>query len=155
MIVNRMSPYTWAKYVASSIHLVLTLSSAYNLDANGAKLYEDPSAGVDGSQSYFGYSVAMYASGKESLLLVGAPRANSSRLAGAAGIVEPGVVYKCPIGESAVADRCDEWLLDPTVDGRIFDTRWDIRQLRDHSWLGATVAVADSNVPKVAVLINI
>ena len=145
-----MSLHAYTKYLLF-LALAITSSMAYNLDVDRAKIYEDPSFRGTARNSYFGYSVALYVSDKETILLVGAPKANSSRKADV-GVVEPGAVFKCSIKQSNTS--CEEWLFDASVPAKLLENtcNWQIKQNRSNSWLGASIAVTDTSSPKIAVI---
>ncbi|XP_031786388.1 integrin alpha-PS3 [Nasonia vitripennis] len=109
----------------STLHLHHHQALGYNVDDKHPKIFSSEAAA---GESYFGYSVALYAGGEDSVLLVGAPRANSSFFP---GVFEPGAVYRC----SPANGSCSEWLID--VSGE--------RQVKDGSWLGASM---DLRVPR-------
>ncbi|KAL6264541.1 hypothetical protein P5V15_004646 [Pogonomyrmex californicus] len=114
---------------------------AYNIDSDSAIIFRDP-VFISGRESYFGFSVALYAGVNESLLLVGAPRANSSA---EPDIIEPGVVFKCQMN-----GICQEWMLDVVHNAPLrFENL--INQKKDNSWFGATIAVQDKAEPRVVV----
>jgi len=92
--------------------------------------------------SYFGFSVALYVGVNESLLLVGAPRANSSELP---YVMEPGTVFKC-----AMNGVCKEWVMDTTGNGPHPRERF-INQIKDNAWIGATIAVQNKTEARVMV----
>lgn len=121
--------------------IILHFCSGFNLDVENAKVFDNP---VD-SDNYFGYSVAIYPAGTNSVILVGAPRANSSRLVDT-GIVEPGAVYRCRVDEG----DCTEWIIDEADDHTIFGNS-RVRQKKDHAWLGGSIFVQNSTKPKVVV----
>ncbi|XP_014480126.1 PREDICTED: integrin alpha-9-like [Dinoponera quadriceps] len=118
--------------------------SAYNIDPRNVRVFGDPvPASPQRRGSYFGFSVALYAGAGDPLLLVGAPRANSTALR---GVNEPGTVFKCTMN-----GECKEWLVDRSVNGlRPADTR--IRQVKDNAWIGANIAVeSKTTTPRVVV----
>ncbi|XP_025265268.1 integrin alpha-4-like isoform X2 [Camponotus floridanus] len=130
----------------ASFILVLTIVQrrpmAYNIDVLNAKVYDDPARVSGGRRSYFGFSVALYTSPRESLLLVGAPRANSS---GLPLVTEPGIVFKCSMN-----GVCEEWAIDKTGNGPRPRERL-VHQLKDNAWIGATVVVENRTEPRVVV----
>lgn len=136
------------KMLRASLVLILTIvqrnPAAYNIDVLNAKVYDDPTRVSAGRRSYFGFSVALYTSPKESLLLVGAPRANSSELP---LVTEPGMVFKCSMN-----GICEEWVIDKTGNGPRPRERL-IHQLKDNAWIGATVVVENRTEPKVVVFL--
>ncbi|XP_033228288.1 integrin alpha-8-like isoform X2 [Belonocnema kinseyi] len=120
---------------------------AYNIDVKNAQIFTDPKEEtVNERKSYFGFSVALYVdsnSWENSLILVGAPRANISLIK---TVTEPGSVFKCSVGGS-----CKEWILDPTEDGDIKFRSRTTSQLRDNAWTGATISVKNGTNPTVVV----
>ncbi|KAL7301511.1 hypothetical protein TKK_0005947 [Trichogramma kaykai] len=132
-----------------------TIARAYNLNVASARLFVDPFKGSSSRASYFGFSVGLYTSssdGKDALLLVGAPRANSSRRVTAERrVVEPGAVYKCPIDATRNDRGCDEWQLDSGYQEQQPLLGDNFEPKRDYAWLGANIAVVNGSVPKVAV----
>ncbi|KMQ91516.1 integrin alpha-ps4 [Lasius niger] len=131
---------------ARSLILVLMIAQqnpfAYNIDALNAKVYDDPTRVSGERSSYFGFSVALYTSAEESLLLVGAPRANSSELP---FVIEPGTVFKCPMN-----GVCREWMIDKTGNG-LHPRERLINQIKDNAWIGATIAVENKTEPRVVI----
>lgn len=114
--------------------------SAYNINLLDAKVFRDPVHASNGRGSYFGFSVALYASANESLLLVGAPRANSSELP---FVTEPGTVFKCTMNGA-----CKEWVMDKTGNGPRENL---INQIKDNAWIGATIAIDNRTEARVMV----
>lgn len=119
---------------------------AYNLDVDNVKVFNVPATINYQRGSYFGYSVALYTNGEDSVILVGAPRANTSSLQ---GVIEPGTVYQCPIN-----DTCKEWCIDKTRNG------WHkrhptINQIKDRAWIGATIAMENKTNPRIVVRSNL
>ncbi|XP_031833769.2 integrin alpha-8 isoform X1 [Nomia melanderi] len=110
----------------------------YNLDVNNVKIFNIPKSSNHKRGSYFGFSTAFYTQGKDSVLLVGAPRANVSAMQ---NVYEPGTVYHCPIN-----GVCTEWNIDipETFDG-------NIKQIKNSMWNGATIAVENKIDPKIVV----
>lgn len=135
----------------SSIFIVMMIArhnpmSAYNINTHDAKVYDDP-ARVSSNElftrrSYFGFSVALYTSAEEALLLVGAPRANSSELP---FVTEPGAVFRC-----AMNSVCEEWAIDRTGNGPRPHERL-VNQIKNNAWIGATVAIENKTEPRVVV----
>ncbi|XP_020284069.1 integrin alpha-PS4-like [Pseudomyrmex gracilis] len=119
---------------------------AYNINFLNAEVFRDPSrASSDERRSYFGFSVALYANAMESLVLVGAPRANSSALP---QVTEPGTVFKC----APNTNTCEEWVVDKTGNGIQFYNKFSVNQLKNNAWIGATiVAGKDENATRVVV----
>ncbi|XP_021923600.1 integrin alpha-4-like isoform X2 [Zootermopsis nevadensis] len=84
--------------------ILLTCSHGFNLDINHPIVYEDPLKGVGRRGSYFGFSVLLH-SGPKPWIQIGAPRGNDTKLY--PGVIEPGVVFRCPIAESCYALKFD------------------------------------------------
>lgn len=116
---------------------------AYNLDVNNVKVFDVPTTLNHKRGSYFGYSVALYASGEDSVLLVGAPRANSSTIE---SVIEPGAVYQCPTNGT-----CKEWIIDDTGNHWKLQSYEAIYQIKDNAWIGATIAIENRSDPAVVV----
>lgn len=116
--------------------------SIYNLDVNNAKLFNIPKTSKHQGGSCFGFSVALYTNDEDSVLLVGAPTANSSAIQ---RVIEPGAVFQCSINNA-----CKEWIIDDT------ESDWCggehvINQNKNNAWIGATIAVENRTDPKVVV----
>lgn len=128
---------------ARIIFFILTIlqynSSAYNIDSRGAKIFSDPARVLGTHSSYFGFSVALYAGEESSMLLVGAPRANSNELK---NVKEPGVVYACKMD-----GVCKEWVIDKSGNG----LHKFVNQIKDGAWIGATIAVQNETEARVVV----
>lgn len=119
---------------------------AYNINFLNAEVFRDPSrASSSERRSYFGFSVALYANAKESLVLVGAPRANSSALP---LVTEPGTVFKC-----APNNTCKEWVIDKTGNGRYSYDKLNVNQIKDNAWIGATI-VAGKNKEAARIVVR-
>lgn len=120
--------------------LILTIlrhdPSAFNIDWRGARVFDDPMRVPGARGSYFGYSVALYADANSSLLLVGAPRANSSELP---HVREPGVVYACRMN-----GMCKEWTIDRSRND-------PYKEIKNDAWIGATIAVQNETQARVVV----
>ena len=128
-------------------------SLAYNIDLENAHIFTDPKGEtINERKSYFGFSVALYTDSnawEKSLILVGAPRANVSRVK---TVIEPGSVFKCPVFSS---EPCKEWILDLTEDGDIKFRNRITSQLRDNAWNGANIAIKNGTNPTVVVFIRL
>lgn len=127
--------------------LVLTIlqcnPSAYNINPRNLQIFSDPMATSPSRRgSYFGFSVALYAGAGGPLVLVGAPRANSTALQ---DVKEPGTVFKCLIN-----GVCEEWLIDKSVNG-LFPRDKRINQVKDNAWIGANIAVENKTAARVVV----
>lgn len=111
----------------------------YNLNINAAKIFSDPHPHGPLHGSYFGFALALYndPNYEDPTVLVGAPRANSSKI----GAYEPGVVFKCSLNED-----CKEWILDSVTTKLQYGT-----QIRDQSWFGASILVENKSKPRVMV----
>ncbi|XP_015431891.1 PREDICTED: integrin alpha-5-like, partial [Dufourea novaeangliae] len=115
----------------------------YNLDVHSVQIrnaFSTPYSKQRGS--YFGYSIAFYVNGNDSILLVGAPRANVSTLQ---GVIEPGTVYQCPLNNA-----CKEWHIDETGNGQ-HKHIYREKQSKDNAWIGATIAVENKNSPRIVI----
>lgn len=115
---------------------------AYNLDVNNVKIFNIPKTFNNQRGSYFGFSVALHTEGLDSILLVGAPRANSSTIK---NVIEPGTVYQCSINKT-----CKEWIIDKS--GNSEYSEWN--QIKDNAWIGATIAVENKTNPRIVVCLN-
>ncbi|XP_024893200.1 integrin alpha-9-like [Temnothorax curvispinosus] len=118
---------------------------AYNINSLDAEIFRDPMHESGARESYFGFSVALYVGANETLLLVGAPRANSSALP---NVMEPGTVFKC-----AMNGVCKEWVVDKTGNGRVSSHPPEkfVNQIKDNAWIGATIAVQNKTEARVVV----
>ncbi|XP_011062197.1 PREDICTED: integrin alpha-PS4-like [Acromyrmex echinatior] len=129
-----------------SLMFILTIlqhnPSAYNINSHNGEVFRNPVHISGGRGSYFGFSVALYVGVNESLLLVGAPRANSNALP---FVTEPGTVFKC-----AMNGICEEWVIDKTGNG-LHPYKRQINQIKDYAWIGATIAVQNSTEARVMV----
>lgn len=114
----------------------------YNLDINNAKVFNNPTILNYKRGSYFGFSVALYTNKEESVLLIGAPRANSSTIQDA---IETGTVYQCPIN-----DTCKEWNVDKTGNNQ-HKQKSNVSQFKNNAWIGATIAVENTIDPRIVV----
>ncbi|XP_057337541.1 integrin alpha-4-like isoform X2 [Microplitis mediator] len=123
------------------INLLLT-SDGYNLNTDEAVVFKDPFKRPREHGSYFGYSVALFSDGyiENSAVIVGAPRANVSSM----HEKEPGSVFKCTLD-----GRCREWMLENSRNGGVPGIYG--HQIRDYSWLGASISVENSTRPRVVV----
>ncbi|KAL6431766.1 hypothetical protein ACFW04_007349 [Cataglyphis niger] len=134
------------KMLRANLILILMIvrhnSLAYNINTLNAKVYDDPMRVSGERRSYFGFSVALYTSAEGPLLLVGAPRANSSELP---FVTEPGTVFKC-----AMNGTCGEWVIDKTGNGP-HPREALVNQIKDNAWIGATIAVENKTEPRVVV----
>uniref|UniRef100_A0A0C9RXW8 ITGA8_5 protein n=1 Tax=Fopius arisanus TaxID=64838 RepID=A0A0C9RXW8_9HYME len=122
--------------------LICVKIRAFNLDKKNSIVFSDPNAGYYRKGSYFGYAVAIYESNSDPLVIVGAPRANVSRLL---GIREPGAVYWCRL-----SGQCREWPIDNSRNGELHGIQ-GINQMIDESWIGATISVENKPQPRVVV----
>lgn len=129
------------------LSLLAIAVQSYNLDLQNFQLFEDPQTKNNERPSYFGFSVALYSSGLDSLLLVGAPRANSTT---SRDFIEPGAVYSCPLFSTGL---CIEWPIDILPQASILGQTSNAKS-RNHAWLGATISVQNTTKAKVAVITN-
>lgn len=118
---------------------------AYNLNTDNAKVFNIPQVFNHQRGSYFGFSVALYTDGQNSVLLVSAPRANTSIIK---NVIEPGTVFQCPINET-----CKEWIIDRRNDN--YKQYSTINQIKNNAWIGATIAVENKTNPKIVVCKNL
>ncbi|KAF2348801.1 hypothetical protein FHG87_020441 [Trinorchestia longiramus] len=134
--------------------LVLLLSlltvgvSPFNLSPKSAVIFEDPHGGGE-RPSYFGYAVGLRSRAKynDHWVLVGAPRSNVTPTPAApVGLVEPGALYKCPVG--LMGGGCRQLILDDLVvvhssSGNVAHNMWSgelgYHDLKDHGWLGGSI----------------
>ncbi|XP_063422248.1 integrin alpha-4-like [Mytilus trossulus] len=72
------------------LHCIDSITHAYNLDKKNVMLFKGPTG------SYFGYSVGILENKNGIMILVGAPKGNSSSFP---LIDSPGLLYKCPFGD--------------------------------------------------------
>lgn len=125
------------------IFIYLFLSSdGYNLNVDEAIVFKDPFKRPRNRGSYFGYSVALYSDEfyQNPAVIVGAPRANVSAM----HVKEPGSVFKCTFD-----GRCREWIVDDSTNTGLSGMYGS--QIRDFSWLGATISVENHIHPRVVV----
>lgn len=103
-------------------------------------VYTDPTLEYSnwGRESYFGFTVALQhrTSDDTAWLVVGAPRANSSRYRPTA-IREPGVVFKC----SLEGDTCQELHIDQTGNTVVHNSNseFSYHDLKNGGWLGGSL----------------
>ncbi|XP_074104924.1 integrin alpha-9 isoform X2 [Cotesia typhae] len=114
----------------------------YNLNVDEAIVFKDPFKRPRNRGSYFGYSVALYSDEfyQNPAVIVGAPRANVSAM----HVKEPGSVFKCTFD-----GRCREWIVDDSTNTGLSGMYGS--QIRDFSWLGATISVENHIHPRVVV----
>jgi hypothetical protein len=124
---------------------VVGLVSTFNIDTVHPLVYEDPAAGQNARESYFGYSLQFLFNQKDnahnsakwwssekdspftlfreiiayclSRLLVGAPRANST-FPSHANLKEPGQVYRCLLGNPN-RDQCQPLIVES--EGNVYE----------------------------------
>jgi len=138
----------------------------YNLDYQKALIKHGPKG------SYFGYSIAQHATFDQqnvnstfrSYVIVGAPKADSSRSPALVGVVRPGAVYKCDFSSSQTCQILDVDLLahsnqvstyhlasDDTNNnedrstGQLLASAMDPVVQRDNQWLGVSVTSQGPN----------
>lgn len=116
---------------------------AYNFDVDNAKVFNVPKISNSQRGSYFGFSVALYTDEVDSVLLVGAPRANTSTIQ---NVIEPGTVYQCPINQT-----CKEWIIDKNGNSNKHEQCSTINQIKDNAWIGATIAIENKTNPRIVV----
>lgn len=166
-------------YISSLITTIIYLTSltllvqTYNLDYQKALIKHGPKG------SYFGYSIAQHAtydqqnvnSTFKSYVIVGAPKADSSRSPSLAGVVRPGAVYRCdfslsqtcqyldiesPAQTNQISSYSSSTNEDPTTSrdgqptGQLLASALDPVVQRDNQWLGVSVKSQGPNGYAVA-----
>lgn len=131
---------------------------SYNLDSQKALIKHGPKG------SYFGYSIAQHATydpqtnaSFRSYVIVGAPKAESSRSPKLVGVVKPGAVYSCDFSHSQTCQLIDIDLMVQTAasssaynneqtpkersqpTGNLLASAMDPVVQRDNQWLGVSV----------------
>ncbi|XP_072903186.1 integrin alpha-4 [Hemitrygon akajei] len=104
-------------YLFRTVHL-------YNLDLKNPIQFK----GTGGT--YFGYSVILHSSKDKKWFVVGAPKANSSV---DKVTVNPGVIYKCAIGQNP-DQECEEIVFDNGT-----KCEPDCKEEKDNQWLGVSL----------------
>lgn len=141
----------------SCLTITTTIVHAYNLDTDKALLKHGPKG------SYFGYSIAQHATYEQQninstfkpFILVGAPRADSTRTPLLSGVKRPGAIYKCDLSLSQACAALDidstiSSTLDtniratssgnkPTPTGQLLPSNMDLIPDRTDQWLGVSV----------------
>ncbi|XP_063226216.1 integrin alpha-PS5-like [Bacillus rossius redtenbacheri] len=117
---------------------------SYNLDVKSAVLFQDP-RGPKTRRSYFGFSVVLLnGTSSGSWLLVGAPRGNSSAAAHQ-GIVEQGVLFKCPMQPRPHNKSCEQYVLDASGnDESPAEVGISYHDHKDGAWIGAAMDIHSS-----------
>lgn len=136
-------------------------SQCYNLDSQKALIKHGPKG------SYFGYSIAQHAiydaqntnASFRSFVLVGAPKAEVTRVISLASVTRPGAVYKC---DFSISQTCQPLEVDPGANinhislneannvntgssenseptGQLLASAMDPIVQRDNQWLGVSV----------------
>lgn len=147
MLSTNLSVYSHIRTFVIVLMILRYNPSAYNIDPRSVRIFSDPVAASPLRRgSYFGFSVALYAGAGGPLVLVGAPRANSTTLR---SVKEPGTVFQC-----AMNGVCKEWLVDKSVNG-LFPRDKRINQVKDNAWIGATIAVENKTVARVVVRVAV
>ncbi|XP_078084642.1 integrin alpha-4 isoform X2 [Mustelus asterias] len=100
----------------------------YNLDLENPVLVKGPVKGA-----LFGYSVILHSYKDEKWFIVGAPKANSSR---DGEIVNPGIIYKCRIGQNPEG-ICEELNLGIPAGKKCGP---DCTEEKDNQWLGVSLS---------------
>ncbi|XP_071512950.1 LOW QUALITY PROTEIN: integrin alpha-4-like [Panulirus ornatus] len=115
-------------------------AEAFNFDPRGSHVLQEPWSAVRKTESYFGYSVALYAARGEALALVGAPRANTTLWSWSSeDIPEPGALYVCPLSD-ADSTPCRQILVDNSGNnfaGGVASQGY--QNMFNHGWLGVTL----------------
>uniref|UniRef100_A0A3B1IUT6 Integrin, alpha V n=1 Tax=Astyanax mexicanus TaxID=7994 RepID=A0A3B1IUT6_ASTMX len=114
-------------WISLTLTLYLQPGTSFNLDIENPYVFSGPQG------SYFGFSVDFFfkPSDKQSNVLIGAPKANSS--SSSSSVTERGVVYSCPWGQ--VGD-CKQLLFDNTDDRQENGVQMEFKS---NQWFGATV----------------
>uniref|UniRef100_UPI00398F546F integrin alpha-4 n=1 Tax=Pristiophorus japonicus TaxID=55135 RepID=UPI00398F546F len=99
----------------------------YNLDLESPVLVKGPKG------TLFGYSVILHSYKDEKWFVVGAPKANASH---GGGIVNPGIIYKCGIGQN-LERICEELHLGIPKGKKCGQ---DCIEERDNQWLGVSLS---------------
>ncbi|XP_068247272.1 integrin alpha-PS3-like [Palaemon carinicauda] len=111
-------------------------TQAFNLEPESAQIFSYPTAGQlnSGRESYFGFSIALQKNGLDNSnwLIVGAPRANSSRYS-SSQIREPGAIFKCDLQRDK--SPCQELRIDRT--GNTMTSQY--QDYKNFGWLGASL----------------
>ncbi|XP_067843768.1 integrin alpha-4 isoform X2 [Heptranchias perlo] len=99
----------------------------YNLDLESPVLVEGPKG------SLFGYSVLLHSYKDENWFVVGAPKANTSL---DDGVVNPGIIYKCRIGQNpqGICEELPLGIPEGQSCGR------DCTEERNNQWLGVSLS---------------
>ncbi|XP_069184062.1 integrin alpha-4 [Procambarus clarkii] len=117
-----------------------TPTRAFNLDTGASYLLWEPSLPYQERETYFGYTVALYAAGSQAWALVGAPRANNTLgIYRPTDIPEPGSLYACPL-QGREALKCAQIQVDPT--GNVAEN-WGgdggTVDMKNYGWLGGSL----------------
>lgn len=107
--INAILPATLLLTTLLTILSTTLVVHSYNLDYQKALIKHGPKG------SYFGFSLAQHATFDQqnvnttfrSSVLVGAPKADSTRAATLAGVVRPGAIYKCDFSSSQICQLLD------------------------------------------------
>ncbi|XP_076053792.1 integrin alpha-5-like isoform X2 [Oratosquilla oratoria] len=134
---------TLALAAVCSFSCLLPTSIAFNLDTTSPLVVREPGYSPPSNWErtpYFGYSVALYRSGDQAGVFVGAPRGNSSVPSSPVfGLTEPGRVFLCPLRPSQAP--CTPIEVDSTGNdnGGFPGNQW--RDRKDFQWLGGSLDV--------------
>ncbi|XP_076326891.1 integrin alpha-5-like [Tachypleus tridentatus] len=123
-----------------SVFLTLYISKVFgfNIDINFPLVYK--SSGRDSQKSYFGYSVAFHQNNDGKMILVTAPKAKTTVFK--PGVIEPGVLYKCPFKGVGFPSNCVEVEIDRTGNDNIVKNgSFSYEDLKNNMWLGVTMDV--------------
>ncbi|XP_031627773.1 integrin alpha-PS2 isoform X2 [Contarinia nasturtii] len=119
------------------VSVIVPSTNTFNLDTFNYILYNGE------SDTMFGFSVALHREAQRSWVIVGAPRANLSRIQ--SGVSRGGAVYRCDIYAD---DRCHLIPFDSA--GNQENEKGEQIDTKDNQWFGATVASAGIDGPLVA-----
>ncbi|XP_023718571.1 integrin alpha-9 isoform X3 [Cryptotermes secundus] len=116
--------------------ILLLSSHGFNLDTNHPIMYEDPLKGTGARGSYFGFTVLLH-SGIKPWVQIGAPRGNDTKLY--PGVIEPGVVFRCPIAES-----CDAVKFDTAQNEKEYGKgKLKYQEQKNAAWIGGAMDIRE------------
>lgn len=139
----------WALTVILGYEVTPTWS--FNLDMKASYVMWEPASRSQNRHSYFGYSIALYASRGTAWALVGAPRANNTQWSfSASEIPEPGALYACSLSDSE-ALKCNQILVDPTGNDNS-NVPLSYKDLKNYGWLGGSLDLLQQDVTEPIVV---
>ncbi|XP_063884882.1 integrin alpha-4-like [Scylla paramamosain] len=122
---------------------VISCSSAYNVEVNWAYVLSNPDKWLQEREGYFGYTVSLFTSSSSSWALVGAPRANDTKLSDS-NVKERGAVYLCEL--PATKSSCRQLIVTDAANGLVGgggNLEYEI--LQDYGWLGGSLDLRPDN----------